>query len=93
MLRRNSAWLSRRSCLGALRTSLPLHPNSIGLEMKRLEKSILVMAAAGFLAVSSFSCKGPDCCAEGTCEEAMASEHPEGSEHPDHPEGSDHPEG
>ncbi len=60
--------------------------------MKRMEKSFLVMAAAGFLAFGSFSCKGPDCCADGTCEESMDSDHPEGSEHPDHPEGSEHPD-
>jgi hypothetical protein len=63
--------------------------------MKRLEKSFLVMAAAGFLAMGAFSCKCPtDGDHPGDHDEHSSgmdehpSDHP--SDHPDHP--SDHPD-
>jgi hypothetical protein len=57
--------------------------------MKRMESSILALAAAGLLALGLGGCKGPD----------SGSDHPSGdhpsADHPDHPEGEhpDHPKG
>ena len=63
--------------------------------MKRLEKTLMTVAAFGLLVFSASSCRmldgdcGSDCGAD--CESCMeAAEHPEGGEHP---AGSEHPAG